>query len=163
MPEVMQGRSLAPLLLGRDLEPRPVILDEFRVDEASGEMAGNIEMIDGRWGASLEIGPIPGGPGGTENADASRGRHSFPAGGRWGAVHPFFPDQPRLLLYDLWNDPFAARAVNDEHPDLVAHYKSALDEHWHIHQALAKNFGEAGDKALDPQMLNQLRALGYTR
>ena len=34
-PEVMQGQSLAPLLLGEggEWEPRPVILDEFDVDE----------------------------------------------------------------------------------------------------------------------------------
>lgn len=157
LPEVMQGRSLAPLLLGRELEPRPVILDEFRVDEATGQMVGNIEMIDGRWGASLEVGPL------AEGADGSRGRHSFPAGGRWGAVHPFFADASRLLLYDLWNDPFAACAVNDEHADLVEHYGKALIEQWLVHQALAKRFGEAGDQALDPEMLRQLQALGYTR
>ena len=157
MPEIMQGRSLAPLLRGQELEPRPVILDEFRVDEATGQMVGNIEMIDGRWGASLEIGPS------TQSPDGSRGRHSFPAGGRWGAVHPFFPDASRLLLYDMWNDPYAARAVTDEHPDLVEHYRKALNEHWLVHQALASRFGEAGDQALDPKVVKQLQALGYTR
>jgi len=157
LPPVMQGRSLAPLLLGRELEPRPVILDEFRVDELTGAMVGNIEMIDRRWGASLEIAPIAAG------TDGSRGRHSFPAGGRWGAVHPFFPEASRLLLYDLWNDPFATRAVNDEHPELVEHYTKTLTEHWHVHQALAQSFGEAGDRALDPEMLRQLQTLGYTR
>lgn len=157
MPDVLQGRSLAPLLRGEKLEPRPVILDEFRVDEATGQMVGNIEMIDGRWGASLEIGPL------AEGADDSIGRHSFPAGGRWGAVHPFFPEVSRLLLYDLWNDPFAARAVNEEHPDLVAHYGKALEEQWRVHQALAGRFGEADEQALDPEMLRQLQSLGYTR
>ena len=157
MPDVLQGRSLAPLLLGRELEPRPVILDEFRVDEATGQMVGNIEMIEGRWGASLEIGPH------AEGADDSRGRHAFPAGGRWGAVHPFFPEASRLLLYDLWNDPFAARAVNDDHPDLVEHYRAALVEQWQLHQALATRFGEAGDQVLDPKVLRQLQTLGYTR
>ncbi len=157
MPEVMQGRSLAPLLLGRELEPRPVILDEFRVDEATGAMVGNIEMIDMRWGASLEIAPV------AQGADGSRGRHAYPAGGRWGAVHPFFADTSRLLLYDLWNDPFATRAVNDEHPELVAHYTQTLTEHWLVHQALAQSFGEAADRPLDPEMLRQLQTLGYTR
>ncbi|MFN0009478.1 MAG: sulfatase [Planctomycetota bacterium] len=160
MPDVLQGRSLAPLLRGEKLAPRPVILDEFRVDEATGQMVGNIEMIDGRWGASLEIGPCPPGVG---NADGSRGRRAIPAGGRWGAVHPFFPETTRLLLYDLWNDPFAARAVNDEHPDLVARYEGALQEHWRMHQALAGRFGEADEQALDPEMLRQLQSLGYTR
>jgi len=156
-PEILQGRSLAPLLLGRELESRPVILDEFRVDEATGQMVGNIELVDGRYGASLEVAPVA--PG----ADGSHGRHSFPAGGRWGAVHPFFPEASRLLLYDLWNDPFATRAVNEQHPDLVEHYTKALTEQWHVHRALAQKVGEAGDQSLDPQMLRQLRALGYTR
>jgi arylsulfatase A-like enzyme len=156
-PELMQGRSLVPLLHGRELEPRPVILDEFRVDEATGQMVGNIEMIDRRWGASLEIGPLAQGEGG------ALGRHAYPAGGRWGAVHPYFPAASRLLLYDLWNDPFATRAVNDAHPELVEHYTQALSEHWQIHQALARRVGEASDKALDPAMLRQLQALGYTR
>ena len=55
--EIAQGQSLAPLMLGRDgWEPRPVILDEFYVDSDTGELDGLIEVIDGRWGASLEIG-----------------------------------------------------------------------------------------------------------
>lgn len=156
-PEVCQGRSLAPLLLEDRAAPHEVILDEFRVDEASGEMIGNLEIVDGRWGASLEIGP---GPGGSEPA---RGRHSVPAGGRWGAVHPFFPDVPRLLLYDLWNDPFALEAVNDEHPELVERYEKLLRERWDAHRALAQRFGEAADAPLAPDQLQQLQALGYIR
>ena len=155
-PEVLQGRSLAPLLRGGELAPRPVILDEFRVDEATGAMAGNIEMIDGRWGASLEIGP----PAASETA---HGRHAFPAGGRWGAVHPFFPSASRLLLYDLWNDPFATRAVNDENPELVERYEKTLLAQWEAHQALATRFGEAGDEPLDPELVKKLQSLGYTR
>ncbi|MFH1765038.1 MAG: sulfatase, partial [Gemmatimonadota bacterium] len=54
-PEVMQGRSLAPLLLGEVPEAewpaRPVILDEFYVDEEAGALKGWIEVVDGRWGA----------------------------------------------------------------------------------------------------------------
>jgi len=156
-PEIAQGRSLAPLLLEGRAEPHEVILDEFRVDEATGEMVGNLEIVDGRWGASLEIGPVPAG------ADPARGRHPVPAGGRWGAVHPFFPDAPRLLLYDLWNDPFALKAVNDAHPELVERYHALLLERWEAHRALAQRFGEAADTQLDPEQLEQLRALGYIR
>ncbi|MFN0242683.1 MAG: sulfatase [Planctomycetota bacterium] len=155
--EIAQGRSLAPLLHGKELAPRPVIFDEFRVDEAAGEMVGNLEMIDGRWGASLEIGP-------TLDDESSMGRHSVPAGGRWGAVHPYFPNVPRLLLYDLWKDPFALRAVNDEHPELVAHYERELLAHWSANRALALRFGEADEaQALSPEALKQLRDLGYVR
>jgi arylsulfatase A-like enzyme len=155
--EPSQGRSLAQAVFGKELEPRVVVLDEFRVDEASGEMVGNLELIDGRWGASLEIGPLPGG------AEATRGRHAVPAGGRWGAVHPWFPDVPRLLLYDLEKDPFAARAVNDEHPELVERYRAQLTELWRAQQALATHFGEAADTPLTPDVLRDLRALGYVK
>ena len=154
-PEVAQGRSLAPFLLQDRVEPHEVILDEFRVDEA-GEWVGNIEIVDGRWGASLEIAPDAG-------ADAAHGRHSVPAGGRWGAVHPFFPDVPRLLLYDLWNDPFALRAVNDEHPELVARYTQLLQDRWKANRALAQRFTEAEGAPLDPSQLSDLQALGYIR
>jgi arylsulfatase A-like enzyme len=156
-PEVSQGRSLAPLLRGEPLEPRPVILDEFRVDEESGEMIGNIEVIDGRWGASLEIGPAG------EGGDGSKGRHEIPAGGRWGAVHPYFPDRARLLLYDLESDPFAARAVNDDHPDLVERYRRVLLDHWEHHRLLARRFDAASGQQLTPEVLQQLKALGYIR
>ncbi len=159
-PEVAQGRSLAPLLHGRELAPRPVIFDEFRVDESTGEMIGNLEMIDGRWGASLEIGPTPG----NGDGEAKNGRHSVPAGGRWGAVHPYFADVPRLLLYDLWKDPFALRAVNEEHPEIAAKYERELRAHWSANQALATRFGEADEaQALSPEALKQLQDLGYVR
>ena len=66
-PEVIQGQSLAPLLRGEPQRLRPVVLDEFRMDDETGEMVGNIELVDGAWGASLEIGPgvdggVDGGP-----------------------------------------------------------------------------------------------------
>ncbi len=174
-PEVMQGQSVAPLMLSRTMEVRPVILDEFRIDEASGEMIGNLEIIDGRWGASLEVGPLPEGAdrqvwAGTHRPDQARegtrapgefGRYAVPAGGRWGAVHPFFPAAPRLLLYDLGNDPFALRIVNDEHPDLVEHYRQVLLTQWRAHRALAQRFREADEAPLTPEQLHQLRSLGY--
>ncbi|HLF57820.1 MAG TPA: sulfatase, partial [Thermoanaerobaculia bacterium] len=155
-PEVAQGQSLAPLLRGGEMEVRPVVFDEFRVDEATGEMIGNLELIDGRWGASLEIGPQPAGA-----TDAAHGRHMIPVGGRWGALHRSFPEVPRLLLYDLWNDPFARKAVNDQHPELVERYTRELLVQWKAHQALAQRFREAGEVALDPEQLRQLKALGY--
>jgi arylsulfatase A-like enzyme len=155
--EASQGRSLAPALRGGALSPVPVLFDEVRVDEASGALVGNIEVIDGRWGASLEVGPLP--PG----ADPALGRHTVPAGGRWGAVHPWFPQAPRLALYDLAADPFATRAVNDDHPELVERYRRLLAERWEAHQALAQRFTAAGGAALTPDQLESLRALGYIR
>ena len=79
------------------------------------------------------------------------------------ASWPFFPDVPRLLLYDLEQDPFTTHAVGDEHPDLVKRYTRLLLEQWEAHCALALNFGDSGDVAITPEQLEQLRALGYIR
>jgi hypothetical protein len=78
-------------------------------------------------------------------------------------VHSFYPEAPRLLLYDLWRDPFTTRAVNDEHPELVERYERELLEHWELHQALATQFTEASDRPMAPDVLEQLQALGYVR
>lgn len=156
-PDVLQGHSLAPLLRGESTELPPVILDEFRVDETTGEWIGNLEIIDGRWGASLEVSPVK------EGADPTLGRHAVPAGGRWGAVHPYFDTVPRLLLYDLEKDPFALKAVNADHPDLVRHYTSILEKQWQAHQALGTQFSSADAAPLTQEQLEQLRNLGYIR
>jgi len=156
-PEVLQGRSLAPFLRGGELAPRELLFDEFRVDEASGAMIGNLDVIDGKWGASLEIGPVP------DGVDPTRGRHDVPAGGRWGSVHPFTPELPRLLLYDLENDRFATKSVNDAHPDLVAKYQTLLEEHWKANQALGQRYLAASATPVTPAQLEQLKSLGYVQ
>lgn len=56
-PDHLQGQSLAPLLLGQSgWQPRPVVIDEFTADPKTSRLSGVIEMIDGRWGASLAVG-----------------------------------------------------------------------------------------------------------
>jgi len=139
MPEVMQGQSLAPLLLGQEgWESRPVILDQFYADgrpSALRSLSG-IEVVDGRWGASLEIDPDPEAP--------EERQRPVP-----------------LLLYDLWNDPFALRSVHEEHPDLVERYTKFLEAQWEAHQALAKLFTPSEGVALTPEQLETLRAMGY--
>ena len=141
-PEVAQGQSLAPLLRGEDgWEPRPVILDEFRVDPETGVMSGLIEVIDGRWGASLEIKPDP------EDE---------------GDLLLIELDRPTpLLLYDLWNDPFCLHSLHAERPDLVEKYTAFLEAQWEAHQALGQRFTQSGEVALTPQQLETLRSLGY--
>ena len=137
MPELMQGQSLAPLLLGEEgWEARPVILDEFYVDWDTGELSGLIEVIDGQWGASLEINPDPEAP--------PEGRRPAP-----------------LLLYDLWNDPYCLHSLHEERPDLVNKYTEFLEAQWEAHQALAKQFTRSEDSPLTPEQLRTLRALGY--
>jgi arylsulfatase A-like enzyme len=137
MPEVMQGQSLAPLLLGEEgWEPRPVILDEFYVDPETEELSGSIEVIDGRWGASLEINPDP-----EEEPEEQR--------------------PVPLLLYDLWNDPYCLHSVHEERPDLVEKYTEFLEAQWEAHQALGQRFTRSGEVALTPEQLETLRALGY--
>jgi arylsulfatase A-like enzyme len=139
MPEVMQGQSLAPLLLGEPgWKPRPVILDEFKVDRDTGEFRGRIEVIDGRWGASLEINPDP----------------------------KKKPEQQRsvpLLLYDLWNDPECLHSLHEKRPDLVKKYTKFLEAQWKAHQALAQHFTRSEESPLTPEQLETLRSLGYIR
>jgi len=137
MPEILQGQSLAPLLLGRPgWSPRPVIFDEFGKDPRTGELRGMIEMIDGRWGASLWI----------------------------GAPEDTLHHRPTaLLLFDVWNDPLALEPVNEERPDLVAKYTRLLEEQWAAHRLLARRFTTGGQMELTPAQLEALRALGYIR
>ena len=137
MPDTMQGQSLAPLLLGEEgWDPRPAILDEFEVDGETGELRGQIEVIDGRWGASLEINPDPERP----------------------------PERQRpvpVLLYDLWNDPQCLNSLHEERPDLVKKYTEFLEAQWKAHQLLAQQFTRSSDVVLTPEQLRTLRALGY--
>ena len=119
--EIAQGQSLAPLMLGREgWEPRPVILDEFYADTATGELLGVIEVVDGRWGASLEINPGP-------------------------EKRPETQRPVPLLLYDLWNDPMALWSVHEERPDLVQKYTAFLEAQFEAHQLLAKQFTPGED------------------
>ena len=135
--EIAQGQSLVPLMSGRDgWEPRPVILDEFYADFTTGELEGVIEVVDGRWGASLEINPDPEGP----------------------------PEERRpapLLLYDLWNDPMALWSLHEERPDLVQKYTAFLEDQFEAHMALSQYFTRSGEVVLTPEQLRTLRTLGY--
>ena len=93
-------------------------------------------MIDGRWGASLEINPTPERP----------------------------PERQRpvsLLLYDLWNDPQCLNSLHEERPDLVKKYTEFLEVQWKAHQLLAQQFTRSSDVVLTPEQLRTLRALGY--
>jgi arylsulfatase A-like enzyme len=137
MPEVMQGQSLAPLFLGETgWEPRPVILDYFEVDSDTGELRGHIEVIDDRWGASLEINPDP-------------------------ELHEKRRSAAPLLLYDLWEDPYALNSLHAERPDLVEKYTKFLKAQFRAHQALAQRFSRAEDAPLTAEQLKTLRSLGY--
>jgi arylsulfatase A-like enzyme len=139
-PEIAQGQSLAHLMLGvQGWEPRPVILDEFVLDAATGEPTGVIEVIDGRWGASLHV---------NASATTSIGsRRSTP-----------------LLLYDLWEDPYLQRSLHDERRDLAAHYTAYLESQLEAHRALAGFFtSRPGPNPLTPEQLERLRTLGYIR
>lgn len=134
-PDHLQGQSLAPLLLGHHgWQPRPVLLDETNVEPKTGAVSGALEIVDGRWGASLAIGQ-----GGGEMAG----------------------EGPRLLLYDLWNDPYCLRSLHRQRPDLVKHYTGLLERRFREHRALAKKFKPKASGALDPKQLETLKSLGY--
>ncbi|MGH7475317.1 MAG: sulfatase-like hydrolase/transferase [Longimicrobiales bacterium] len=151
--ERTQGRSLVPLMRGdANWETRPVILEQVERDVLTDELTGHIEMIDGRWGASLEIWP-------------ERGPREPPVQpSRWEAKARLHVDgQPRLLLYDLWEDPFTRANVNDRYPELVEKYMRLLEEQWQAHLAMAALYEPAGSVELSAEQLETLRALGYIR
>jgi arylsulfatase A-like enzyme len=151
MPEVLQGQSLAPLLLGEEgWEQRPVIFEQLQNDSETGEFTGHIEVMDGRWGASLEIYP-----------ERAPGEAEVRPAGWWRAARPHRPEVPRLLLYDLWNDPYTLHSVNEEHPDLVEKYTKFLEAQWEAHLVLAQRFTPSEDSVLTPEQLETLRSLGY--
>ncbi|MBW2282678.1 MAG: sulfatase-like hydrolase/transferase [Deltaproteobacteria bacterium] len=136
-PEIAQGRSLAPLLEGKPgWEPYPVVFDEFIVDPETGEHRGRIELMDGRWGASLGINPPP-------------------------DLHPRYRREVPLLLFDLWEDPYCLRSLHAERPDLVAHYTAQLEALWEAHQMLAEHYTAVEGSSLTPDQLEALEALGY--
>ncbi len=137
-PDHLQGQSLAPLLLGKKgWKARPVVISEFNHDDKQGfaqpgELYGEIEMIDGRWGASLHIGP-------KETA----------------------PEGPRLLLYDLWRDPYCRKSLHAERPDLARLYQQRLEAEFRAQLNLGKRFPRAAPGALDSEQLRTLKSLGY--
>jgi arylsulfatase A-like enzyme len=139
MPEITQGQSLAPLLLGHEgWEPRPVILAEF-YGSSTDTIAGRIDVVDGRWGASLLVNREPSPP--EENGRAAP-----------------------LLLFDLWNDPYVSHSLHEERPELVEKYTEFLEAQFAAHRALAQRFTRSGEgPALTPEQLRTLRALGYIR
>ena len=115
-----------------------MILDEFDADFTTGELLGLIEVVDGRWGASLEINAYSDQP-------------------------PEERRPPPLLLYDLWNDPMALWSLHEERPDLVQKYTAFLEEQFEAHLALSEYFTRSGEVELTPEQLRALRALGYIR
>ena len=154
MPEILQGQSLTPLLFQEEgWEPRPVVLDEFAIDD-SGELSGYIEVIDGRWGASLLINPsssttlmgaVPDIPKSREG-DGYELTHRRPAA---------------LFLYDLWSDPYAQHSLHEDRPKLVEEYTRFLEAQWEAHQLLAQRFSQSTNAVLTPEQLETLRSLGY--
>ena len=164
-PQMRQGESLAPLLLGQvteeEWEHHPVFVDVLLIDEISGELIGNIEVIDGRWGASLCVRP--------EDPEVevrtvrigdalTRCTETYP-GWKW---HNRFPPRERLLVYDLWDDPLLERPINEERPDLVEKYTELLEAQVELNAALRGLIAGGGQSVeLSPEDLEQLRTLGY--
>jgi arylsulfatase A-like enzyme len=147
LPEIMMGQSLAPLMLGKEgWEPRPVIFDEFWLDRDSAILRGTLEVVDGRWGASLEINPEPPDEDEKEDEEAAKWRRPVP-----------------LLLYDLWNDYHCLNSIHEERPELVEKYKAFLEERWNAHLALSQHFTRSKESPMTPEQLESLRSLGYIR
>ncbi len=140
MPDVMQGQSLAPLLLGEDgWEPRPVIIDEFYAEAETGELWGLMRAIDERWIAnlfSINFQPQPG-------VEVSPSR------------------QRRGRLRDRWADPYYGTSLHEKQPELMEKYTELLEAQLEENRALAERFTPGEESPLTPEQLRTLRALGY--
>jgi len=154
LPEIRQGRSLVPLLEGADWAPQPLVIEQVQAYEPTGEMVGHIELVDGRWAASLEVMPESLRP-------VFAATESLSTAGGWRAARPHRPTTPRLLLYDLEADPFCTKSVHAEHPELVERYTTDLEARYEGHLALAARFGGAGAAEVGEEQLEALRTLGY--
>lgn len=156
-PELKQGHSLAPLLLGQvadeEWDGQPVIVDVLVEDQVSGELMGNIEVIDGRWGAALCVRP--------EGLTEERSRYGV-GDGLLPCVRAGRPEG--LLLYDLWDDPLLQRPINAERPDLVEKYTGLLEAQMEANASVRELLAASGERsALTPEQLEMLRTLGYIR
>jgi hypothetical protein len=118
-----------------------VILDEFNVRPDTGDLYGTIDVIDGRWGASLQVGRAPG-------EDSELPEYLRPA---------------PLLLYDLWNDPQCLRSLHAGRPEMVRKYTDFLKGRFAAHRSLARGFTRAGSSPLNPEQIETLRTLGYIK
>jgi arylsulfatase A-like enzyme len=136
LPEIYQGQSLAPLLLGDDgWKAQPTIIDEVYVaDRETGDLSGGLEVIDGRWRAEMDVSTSSAGP-------------------------PPEGAPPRLRLWDAWA-PFRG-SLEEDRPDLVEKYALILEETWRAHQVLGARFTRSGGALLTPEQLRTLRSLGY--
>ncbi|MFT5460648.1 MAG: arylsulfatase A-like enzyme, partial [Myxococcota bacterium] len=151
-----QGQSWRPLLTGEgEWEDRPIVLDQFQGHTASGELVGHLEMIDGRWAASLEVMPA------SLESDYRAAGESLRTAGGWRAARPHRPSTPSLLLYDYDADPLCTTNVNAAHPELVAEFTERLEQQWQAHRLLADQFAAAGEPVLTDEQLEGLRLLGY--
>jgi arylsulfatase A-like enzyme len=149
-PEILQGRSLKPLLFQKGKwEPRPVFVDMFAMDFDTGQLIGSIEVIDGRWGASLSITS-----GSRDEAPPNRGTHGD-------GLQSHYTRQEPLVVYDLWADPFLQQPINTSRPDLVERYERMLTEEYEQNRALALHFQRGGQVDLTREELERLKALGY--
>ncbi len=154
--EVRQGQSWRPLLTGEgEWRPQPVVLEQLQAHEGTGQLVGHVEMIDGRWAASLEVMPEGLVPDWRESGESMR------TAGGWRAARPHRPSTPRLLLYDYAADPLCTRSVNDAHPDVVEDFTERLEAQWAANQVLAQQFAGAGGAVMTDEQLEALRLLGY--
>jgi arylsulfatase A-like enzyme len=148
--DVMQGQSLGPLLLqSGEWTPRPVFIDMFAMDFDSGQLIGSIEVVDGRWGASLSI------------TSRSRGEAPPNRAMHGDGLESHYTRERPLVVYDLWSDPFLQRPINDTRPDLVARYERMLADQLEANMILARNFGPGGRIEMTPEQLERLKSLGY--
>jgi arylsulfatase A-like enzyme len=149
-PDVLQGRSLAPLLRGEvtELASRPVFIEKIGRESEGGSLVGTIGVIDGRWAASLLLADQRGIP-----------AEALPQYGDGLSDHIQRTEQ--LLLWDRYSDPLTSGSLHEERPDLAEFYQDMLKEQLEANAAIAQIVGGGADVELTPKELEILRTLGY--
>jgi arylsulfatase A-like enzyme len=146
----VQGRSIAQALVaGAEPEPRPFFIDMPSTDFDTGEMIGTLEIVDGRWGASMVINSRPLG-----EEPENRAHHGD-------ALEAHYDRSEPVVVYDLVEDPFCKRPVNEARPELVEHYRHRLEAKRAELLELREVLGGARSAELDPETVERLRTLGY--
>ncbi len=132
VPEGLQGRSLVPLIHGRETTAAPEVFSEHREDpllRRIGHGSGVLVSVQsGRWKLILN------------------------------EVGSQFFQRPRFELFDLEADPRESKNVADAHPDVVERLEARIARFIADHRRGAPGSDEV---AMDPEVLEQLRKLGY--
>lgn len=132
IPDGLEGESLVPLARGEAKRKDLAIISEHREDPIVRTMGQGSGVL----------------------VSVQRGKWKFILN----QTSSQLIEKPRFELFDLGADPGETRNVADQHPDLVSDFESEVVDFISEHR---KDASAEDWKSMDPEVLAQLRALGY--